>query len=293
MIIPASSKGWGVVLSIVVLVCLSASRLHAAPDFPQLSGRVVDSANLLPVSVEQKLTQQLQAYEDQTTNQIVVITVSSLQGYDIADYGYQLGRHWGIGQTGQDNGALLIVAPEERKVRVEVGYGLEGTLTDALSRQIIDNEIIPRFKHDDYVGGIEAGVNAILGVLGGRYDAALNQPVTDMTQSRFERFFILVVVAIVLGEFLSMFLGTIASSGSVFAGSLGAGAWLGGSLGMGFLVAVAATLFHLFSRASGTGGRGGRHGGGYYGGYGRGGFGGGGFGGGGGSFGGGGASGGW
>src|SRR3546814_5105751 len=98
---------------------------------------------------------------DQSGRQVVVATLADLQGYDIADYGYRLGRTWGIGQKGEDNGALLIVAPGERKVRIEVGYGLEGILTDAMSSIIIQRAIIPHFKQDDYPGGIAAGVNEI------------------------------------------------------------------------------------------------------------------------------------
>jgi uncharacterized protein len=287
---------------LALLACLPLTVLQAAPSFPALTGRVVDGANLLPSVVERQLTQQLKAYEDKTTNQVVVVTLKTLQGYEIADYSYQLGRHWGIGQAGQDNGVLLVVAPKERKVRIEVGYGLEATLTDALSKQIIDYEIIPRFKQKDYAGGIEAGTKAILGVLGGTYDVAAMKKARVSKQSRFKQFFILLVIAIVVGEFLAMFMGTKASTGTVFVGSFGAGTLLGGTLAMGFLLSVVATLFHLFARASGTGGGGGYGGGyrsgGYYGGYSSGGFGGGGFGGGGfsgggGSFGGGGASGGW
>lgn len=298
MAIPGLYNRWVFLLYIVgVVLCLSVTSLQAAPNFPELSGRVVDTANLLPSSVEQKLTQQLKAYEDKTTTQVVVVTMNTLQGYDIADFGYQLGRHWGIGQAGEDNGVLLIVAPKERKVRIEVGYGLEGTLTDALSKQIIDYEIIPHFKQKDFAGGIQAGTHAILGVLGGSYDAATIKKTSDAKQSRFELFIILVVIAFILGEILATRIGTMASTGSVFAGSFGAGTWLGGTMGMGFLVAIAASVFHLFARASGTGGGGGRFGGGgYFGGYSSGGFssgGLGGFSGGGGSFGGGGASGGW
>ena len=90
-------------------------------------------------------------------NQIVVVTLESLQGLPIEDYGYQLGRHWGIGQKGKDNGALLIVAPEEREVRIEVGYGPEGELTDAQSRTIIETRILPRFRRGDFAAGIKAG----------------------------------------------------------------------------------------------------------------------------------------
>jgi uncharacterized protein len=103
----------------------------------------------------------------------VVATLPSLQDLTIEDFGYQLGRHWGIGQAGKDNGALLIVAPEEREVRIEVGYGLEGELTDALSRTIIESRILPHFRQDDFAAGIKAGVAGMIGALGGTYDPAL------------------------------------------------------------------------------------------------------------------------
>ena len=141
------------------LLCLSATA-HAQ-SFPQLTGRVVDNANLLDPAQEQVLTAKLQAIEDENGRQVVVATLPDLQGYDIADYGYQLGRTWGIGQKDENNGALLIVAPNERKVRIEVGYGLEGILTDAMSSIIIQRAILPRFKANDYPGGIAAGIDEI------------------------------------------------------------------------------------------------------------------------------------
>ena len=144
--------------------------LAAAPTFPQLTGRVVDNAAIIPSDMEARIEAKLAALEDKTTDQFVVVTLSSLQGYEIADFGYQLGRHWGIGQAGKDNGLLLIVAPNEREVRFEVGYGLEGTMTDALSRVIIENAILPRFRADDMAGGIERGVDDAIQVLSG--DAA-------------------------------------------------------------------------------------------------------------------------
>ena len=145
----------------ITIAALIAAPL-AAQDFPELTGRVVDEANILPDDVEAQLTQQLDALEQQSQRQLVVVTLNDLQGYDISDYGYQLGREWGIGDEERNDGALLIVAPNERKVRIEVGYGLEGYLTDALSSLIIQNAIIPRFRADDYPGGIVAGSDAIV-----------------------------------------------------------------------------------------------------------------------------------
>jgi uncharacterized protein len=132
-----------------------------AQTFPKLTGRVVDNANLLDPAQEQALTAKLQGIEQQSGRQVVVATLPDLQGYGIADYGYQLGRNWGIGQKEQNNGALLIVAPNERKVRIEVGYGLEGILTDAMSSIIIQRAILPRFKARDFPGGIVAGIDEI------------------------------------------------------------------------------------------------------------------------------------
>ncbi|CAA9509907.1 MAG: Beta-propeller domains of methanol dehydrogenase type [uncultured Sphingomonas sp.] len=144
----------------LVLICLALPA--QAQDFPKLTGRVVDGANLLSPADEAELTGELQNLEQRSSRQLVVATVPSLGGYEIEDYGYRLGRAWGIGQKEADNGAILLVAPNERKVRVEVGSGLEPILTDALSNRVIDEVIIPRFKAGDYPGGIKAGVDSLM-----------------------------------------------------------------------------------------------------------------------------------
>ena len=133
-----------------------------AQTFPALTGRVVDDAGILPPEVEAQLTAKLEALEKQSQRQLVVVTLPSLQGYEISDYGYQLGRSWGIGSKERNDGAMLIVAPNERKVRIEVGYGLEPVLTDGMSFLIINNAILPRFKAGDLPGGIVAGTDAIV-----------------------------------------------------------------------------------------------------------------------------------
>ena len=137
----------------------------SAQQFPELTGRVVDAADIIPDATEAELTAKLEALETQSQRQLVVATVPDLQGYDISDYGYRLGREWGIGDAERNDGALLIVAPNERRVRIEVGYGLEGYLTDALSSLIINNQIVPRFRDGDYPGGIVAGSDAIIAQL--------------------------------------------------------------------------------------------------------------------------------
>ncbi len=149
----------------MLFALLLAAPAHAQ-TFPQLTGRVVDQANLLSPEQEGQLTQRLEALERASTRQLVVVTLTDLQGYDIADYGYRLGRHWGIGQRESRNGAMLIVAPSERRMRIEVGYGLEPILTDALSNQIINDIIRPRFRENDFAGGIIAGTDAIIQQLG-------------------------------------------------------------------------------------------------------------------------------
>jgi uncharacterized protein len=154
-----------------IIAALAALLLLVLPalalEFPALSGRVVDDANILDSGMRATLTQKLADLESKTTTQFVVVTLKSLQGTTIEDFGMQLGRRWQIGQRGTNNGVLLIVAPNERKVRIEVGYGLEGALTDAVSRLIIENSILPRFRANDYPGGISRGADDIIQVLSG------------------------------------------------------------------------------------------------------------------------------
>ncbi|MFZ5835017.1 MAG: TPM domain-containing protein [Pseudomonadota bacterium] len=140
--------------------------LAAEPKFPQLSGRVVDEAALLPAPVRERITGWLVEFERASKRQLVVVTVKDLQGFPIEDFGYRLGRAWGIGEKDKNTGAILLVAPNEREVRIEVAYGLEGELTDAISRAIIEQNILPAFKQDNYEQGIINGTAAILKVLG-------------------------------------------------------------------------------------------------------------------------------
>jgi len=155
-------------LLILLLLIRASPALASEPKFPPLTGRVVDNAGILDTWTQSELTNMLAAHEGATGEQVVVVvTLDSLQGYSIEDFGYQLGRHWGIGQKGKNNGALLIVAPKEHKVRIEVGYGLEGELTDAISRTIIESYILPSFKRGDFNAGVLAGTTSMLQVLGG------------------------------------------------------------------------------------------------------------------------------
>ncbi|MDZ3831726.1 MAG: TPM domain-containing protein [Sphingopyxis sp.] len=133
----------------------------AAQTFPALSGRVVDQADIIPPAEEAALTNQLAELETATGHQLVVATVKDLGGNEVSDYGYKLGREWGIGGKEANNGVIFLIAPNERRMNISVGYGLEPVLTDALSGRIIRDVVTPRFKDNDYPGGIQAGVDAI------------------------------------------------------------------------------------------------------------------------------------
>lgn len=147
-------------LAAVLLVLLPASA--AAPMLPALTGRVVDQADLLDPQQEAAITAKLETLERATTRQLVVVTVPSLHDYPIEDFGFALGEQWKIGNAEADNGAILLVAPNERRVRIEVGDGLEAILPDAMAWIIIRDRITPRFREQDYPGGIAAGVDGIV-----------------------------------------------------------------------------------------------------------------------------------
>jgi len=151
----------------IAVSLIAVATLAAALDFPPLTGRVVDQAGVMSAESRTRVEAKLKDLEDKSGIQLVVATVKSLQGGDIETYANQLFRAWKLGEAKKNNGVLLLVAPNEHKVRIEVGYGLEGTLTDALSSVIISSAIVPRFKANDFSGGIERGVDGIISVLSG------------------------------------------------------------------------------------------------------------------------------
>lgn len=260
-------------LAVLVLLVSVGAAFAAAPKFPPLTGRVVDNANILSPEAEAKLTTELATLESQTGRQLVVATLPDLQGYEIEDYGYQLLRTWGIGSKERDDGAILIVAPSERKVRVEVGYGLEPVLTDALSSVIINQTILPAFKAGQMEQGVVDGTGALVQQLtlpDGEARAAAAAPAKASEGESIGPAVIFVIF--IIFWLLSGVMGGLGRRGR---GRGGRGLWW---------------LLPLL--LNGGGGGGGRGGGGWSGGGG-GGFGGGGFSGGGGSGGGGGASGSW
>ena len=167
-IMPFSLSPRRLVSFLLVLVASFFASVAASatpPSFPTLTGRVVDQANILSPQATTELDKKLQSLEAQTSRQLVVVTVPSLQGLEIEDYGYQLGRTWGIGEKKRDTGVLLIVAPNERRVRIEVGYGLEGVLTDALSSVILQEKVLPKFRTGDMAGGVLAGADELIAQL--------------------------------------------------------------------------------------------------------------------------------
>jgi len=153
------------VVALVVGASAGAFGASAAPNFPDLTGRVVDQANVLSPDVRASLEAKLKAFEDKSGIQLVVATVSSLDGLEIEPYANQLFRAWRLGEEKKNNGVLLLVAPKEHRARIEVGYGLEGTLTDATSKLIIFNAAAPRFKAGDFNGGVSRAVDDIITTL--------------------------------------------------------------------------------------------------------------------------------
>lgn len=250
--------------------------------FPVLSGRVVDNAHLLSATVRESLTQKLAALERQTGDQVVVATLPTLSGYDIETYSNSLFRRWALGQKQMNNGVLLVVAPNEKRVRIEVGYGLEGVLTDAMSAVVINTLILPNFRDGKFENGIIEGVAAIDDILNGSkadFDARVKAH-QKIENEKLERQQNQDIIINVIAFFIFCIFVVLPILASIFGTKVGPGRyrWLG----------IVFVLWFLGS------GRGGGYGGGFGGGFGgsSGGFGGG-FGGGGGSSGGGGASGQW
>jgi uncharacterized protein len=153
-------------VAIATQLCGLPSAFAADPPFPALTGRVVDAANILPADSRGRIEAKLKAYEDKTSDQLVVATVPSLGDLTVEDYANKLFRSWGIGRKDKNNGVLLLIAPKEHKMRIETGYGAEGALTDAASSTIINTIIGPKFRKGDFGGAVEAGVDEMIAILG-------------------------------------------------------------------------------------------------------------------------------
>jgi len=293
---------------LIPVFVLAINSFILALDVPPLRGRVTDLAGLMPADRAQALEERLAAFERETGHQIAVLTIPSLQGDALENFSIRVAEAWKIGQKGFDNGAILLIVRDDRKLRIEVGYGLEGVLPDAIANRIINEVIVPRFRDNDYPGGIEAGVNAILQVTKGEPLPENARRANRGSSSRPSLLGALTLTAI-LALLIGMLQGRLirgafgGAAAGLVATLLSAGAGLGLAVIVGAVLgAIGSTMSVTSSGNNWTGGsrtRRGGWGGGWYGGggFGGGGFGGGGggggFSGGGGGFGGGGASGSW
>jgi uncharacterized protein len=280
----------------IILLLILLPQLAFSLEVPQLRGHVNDYANMLSPAAAERLEQALAAFENSDSTQIVVLTVNSLESENLEGYSIKVADAWRIGQAKLDNGAILLIAKQEHKIRIEVGRGLEGVLTDLTSGRIIRGDISPYFKRGDYDAGIAAGVSSIMQVVRGEYQA---QP-RDLKQGKksaepvFTLLVFLLVAVVFLGSFSKYLGGAAGAAGLALIGFLtfpGLGILVLALLGAaGFVLGLVVAF--LFGGGGGGRGFGGPFiGGGFGGGSSGGGFGG--FSGGGGSFGGGGASGDW
>jgi uncharacterized protein len=191
----------------IVLLCalamaaivLSFGMAFAEPNYPQIAGRITDNANLITAADRAAIEQELADLEAKSTDQIAVVTVPSLDGYPIEDYAIGLARKWGIGQAGKDNGIVVLVAPNERKVRIEVGRRLEPLMTDTMSKLIVENAILSKFRRGDFSGGVRDGVRDIKAVLLGDADEVKQRSRRDVPIG--QQYEGLITLAVFLGIF--------------------------------------------------------------------------------------------
>lgn len=228
------TKKLGMRLCLFIGLVFTVGVAVAAPTFPELSSHVVDQTGLLSFEKKQDIANKLVGLEQQSSVQFVVAIVTSLEGYEIREYGIMLARHWELGQKDLNNGVLLLVAPNERKVSIEVGYGLEGTLTDALSFSIIQDYILPKFRQGEMGAGIELGAQMILQGLAGEIDVQSLQS----TSSDFSDDDILTIIFVVVMFLIVIFIivGSIRNPGGVSVGgsssrSSSSSSWSGSSGG--------------------------------------------------------------
>jgi uncharacterized protein len=214
----------------VVLLILGSTLAGYAQNLPALTGRVVDNANLIDAASEATLVEKLAGFEKKSSDQIVVATVNTLNGQDIESYANALFREWKLGYAGTNNGILLLVAKDDRKMRIEVGYGLEGTLTDLHSSLIINNVLVPAFRAGNFAGGITQATDDIISVLEGNPEELTDRfkRNEDSIGNDFEIDPVLVIFLVIWG---TMFFGgfALAFLAPIFGKKLGPGRyrWLG------------------------------------------------------------------
>lgn len=229
-------KHFSFLLAIIAIACTQgfAQTLPERPSPPKL---VNDFAGVMQSSEVAALEQKLVAFNDSNSTQIAIVTLKSIEGYDIADYAFKLGEKWGVGQKGKDNGILIVVAPNDRKVFIATGYGAEEYVTDAMARRIIEQKFKPYFKNNNYYQGLEDGTNDIIDLLTGKFKAE-PQETKGKHKGSFLRIIIIIIIIIVL---IKIFGGgnrggrTFNSSGPIFWGGLGGfGRGFGGGSSGGF-----------------------------------------------------------
>jgi uncharacterized protein len=290
------SRVWREPARLIVYLAMIVGAVPAwALEVPALTGRIVDLAHVLPGDAAASLTQELEAHETKTGNQVAVLILPSLEGEPLEEFSHRVATTWKLGQKGTDNGVLLLLAMKERKVRIEVGYSLEGTLTDARSAQIIRNEIVPLFRAGNVPGGVTSGINAILKTIEGTYQAS-DKAAPGLDSDVMGQVVVAVIVGLVVGLGLMSvhrLLGPVAGTGL----SVLLAPWLVPALITGGITLLLLTFISVGGAGGKGRGRRGRDDWAWYssrdGGWGGGSFDGGGFSGGGGDFGGGGASGDW
>jgi len=167
-------RPFGCALVFALLTCASAAT--QAAEVPYVTGRVVDNAEILDADTQRRLSEVLRQHEQKSGNQIVVLTVPTIHGESVEEYAVRVFEQWKLGQKGKDNGVLVLVVPQDRRMRIEVGYGLEGVVTDAHASRIIRNVMTPRFRAGDFKGGIVRGVDALIAQLEGRQAAQGSEP---------------------------------------------------------------------------------------------------------------------
>jgi len=174
--------------SIVLTLIISTLPVFTsqAAEIPYLTGRVTDNANILSPEAHRLISDSLKAHEERTTNQVVVLTLRTLGGENIEDYANRVFNEWKLGQKDRDNGVLIVVVPDDRRMRIEVGHGLEGVLPDLMASRIIQNIMTPRFRNGDYDGGITEGTLAVLKTIEGEYVAEAEGATTDSSSGGFD-----------------------------------------------------------------------------------------------------------
>lgn len=200
-----SSRPWWGARAVAVLTLALCCSAGWALDVPPLTGRVVDLSGVLPSTVRETLTAKLVEHERATGNQLAVLIVPSLEGDDLFEFSHRVATTWHLGTKGTDNGVLLLVAVKDRKIRLEVGYGLEGALTDARASQIIRREIVPRFRAGDLPGGVTAGVEAVLQTIAGTYVAPAEPPAASARGDWLQALVFAVIAGLVVGLVVSVF----------------------------------------------------------------------------------------